>query len=152
MSIDIKLIDVPKELIPEILSENWQVHFKIRLLEINNRSRVLKDLSELKRKKYADYMKLLNNIKLQLQTPQIINNKRKVERGKKNNQKNIIEIKATGGHSRLFAFLSESKEIIICTHTYWKTSSNKKQQNREFDKAVAMREMYIKYNKGEKNE
>jgi len=88
---------------------------------------------------------LIKNVKLQLSSKEILKNKEKVQVGKQKNQKEIIEIKAMRGHSRLFTFFSENKELIICTHTYWKTSTNKKQQNLEFTRAVEMRSLYLKY-------
>lgn len=143
MSIDVKLIDVPEELIPS----KWQVEYSIKLLSINNVAPALKGLYSLRKKDKKDFGKLLKNIKMQLENEEIIQNSQKIERGKKKHQKEIMEVKATAGHSRLFAFLSEDNEIIICTNAYWKTSTNRKQQDREFDKAASMRSIYLKCKK-----
>ena len=144
MSVVVKLTDAPEELIPQ----DWQLEYKLKLLEINGKNPALTGLIDIASKDIGDLRKLLRNVEMQLKNKAILSNKKKIERGKQKNQKKIIEIKATKGHSRLFAFLSENKELIICTHTYWKTSSNKKQQDREFNKAANMYEQYLKYYKG----
>ena len=145
MSVVVKLIDAPEKLIPQ----DWQLEYKLKLLEINGKNPALTGLIDIASKDIGDLKKLLRNVEMQLKSKAILPNKKKIERGKQKNQKKIIEIKATGGHSRLFAFLSENKELIICTHTYWKTSSNKKQQNREFNKAAEMHKKYLRYYKGQ---
>lgn len=142
----VKLIDPPEEMIPL----KWQVKHKLKLLEINGVNIALTGLADLASKDIRDLKKLLKTIKLQLNSKDIIHNSQKIQKGKKSNQKKIIEIKATRGHSRLLAFFSEKNEIIICTHTYWKTSSNKKQQNREFDKAANLYQQYLKHYKKNK--
>ena len=139
----VKLIDVPEELIPQ----EWQVEYKLKLLTIDGKMPALDGLYTLRKKDKKDFGKLLNNIKLQLNSKEIIRNKQKIERGNKKHQKDVMEIKATRGHSRLFAFMSETNELIICTHAYWKTSTNKKQQDGEFERAVNMRSIYMKFNK-----
>ena len=66
-------------------------------------------------------------------------------------QENIIEIKSTRGYSRLFGFFWD-EELIICTNTYWKTTSKKGKQNKAnkaFNKAVEIRNLFITYNKEE---
>ncbi|MCK5852286.1 hypothetical protein KAH27_04575 [bacterium] len=135
----IKLINCPEVIIPL----SWQKKYKLKLLEINGKSKVISGLLDIKTKDEKDFKKLLKNLKLQLETKGILRNSTKVQVGKQKGQKEIIEIKATRGHSRLFAFFSENKELIICTHTYWKTATNKKQQNSEFAKAAEMRNLYI---------
>ena len=137
----IKLIDCPEKFIPT----SWQKEHKLKLLEINGKSKALSGLHDIKIKDEKDFKKLIKNVKLQLSSKEILKNKEKVQVGKQKNQKEIIEIKAMRGHSRLFTFFSENKELIICTHTYWKTSTNKKQQNLEFTRAVEMRSLYLKY-------
>lgn len=145
MSVGMKLINAPEEIVPG----EWQLEYKLKLLEINGKTPALTGLIDIASKDVDDLKKLLRNVEMQLKSKVILPNKKKIERGKQKNQKKIIEIKATRGHSRLFAFLSENKELIICTHTYWKTSSNKKQQNREFNKAAKMHEQYLRYYKGQ---
>ena len=137
----IKLIDCPEEFIPT----SWQIEHKLKLLEINGKSKALSGLHDIKIKDENDFKKLINNLKLQLASKGILRNRNKLQIGNQKGQKEIIEIKSTRGHSRLFTFFSTNKELIICTHTYWKTSTNKKQQNLEFTRAVEMRNLYLEY-------
>ena len=137
----VRLINCHEKLIPL----SWQREYKLKLLEINGKTPALAGVIDIIKKDLNDFKKLARNVKLQLETKGILKDKRKVQVGKRKNQKDIIEIKASHGHSRLFAFFSDDKELIICTHTYWKTATNPKQQNSEFDKAASMKEKYIQY-------
>jgi hypothetical protein len=142
----IRLIDVPEKLVPK----NWQIEHRMKLLEIDDRCPALKGLIDIAAKDEADYRKLMKTVKLQLASKTLLRDERKVRRGRKRNQKKIIELKAAKGHSRLFAFLHENGDVIICTHTYWKTSKNRKVQDNEFEKAVRMRADYIRSGEGRK--
>jgi len=139
INMKIKLINCPEEIIPL----SWQKEYKLKLLEINGKSKAISGLLDIKTKDEKDFKKLLKNLKLQLASKRILRNPIKVQVGKQKDQKKIIEIKATRGHSRLFTFFSENRELIICTHTYWKTATNQQQQNSEFAKAAEMRNLYI---------
>lgn len=145
MSVEIELVEFPKNL---GIKEEYQTEYKLRALMINNKVKVFEELKEILKKDKNDYKKLIKNIKLQLQSKNILKNKRKIQVGKGKKQKNIIEIKATGGHSRLFGFIW-NKEIIICTNTYWKTTSKKGRQDNAFNRAVEMRDLFIAYKEGE---
>mgnify|MGYP006293455543 FL=1 len=138
----VKLRNLP-ERFRNLVPRNAETAHKLRFLEINGRVPALEGLHEFLLKDSKDVYKMVKNLKLQLVSKATVRDRKKIETGKRPNQKGIIEIKATRGHSRLFAFFSSDRSLIICTHTYWKTSDNTKQQNREFDKAAGMRELYI---------
>jgi hypothetical protein len=133
----------------------WQKRHRLKLLEINGKSQALLGLFDLRRRSERDFKKLMATVKLQLESENLLSNEKRVRKGRKADQREIIEFKASGGHARLFAFFAEKNELIICTNTYWKTSSDKTLQNRAFAKAASMRETYMKNagtKKGNQNE
>lgn len=145
MNAKIKLVEFPEKF---GIKKEWQTEYKLRALMINNKVPVIKEIEKIIKKDKNDYKKLVKNIKMQLNSKNILKNKRKVQKGKSEYQENIIEIKATKGHSRLFGFIWND-ELIICTNTYWKTTSKKKKQNKAFNRAAEMRDLFIT-NKKEK--
>lgn len=131
--------DKLRKLIPKSAESAHELWF----LEINGKAPALSGLVEWLEKESDDLDKLSRNLRCQLGSKGYVRDKHKVQRGKNPGQENILEIKATRGHARLFAFFSETGDLIIATHTYWKTSKNEKQQNSEFAKAARLRERYM---------
>ncbi len=137
-----RLVPVPEHL-RKLIPQNVETEHELWFLEVNGRTPALAGLSEFLKKDRQDVDKLIKNLRLQLGSKKIVTNPQKVQTGKGSKQREIIEIKANRGHSRLFAFFSSDGRLIICTHTYWKTSGSTKQQNREFERAAEMRLLYL---------
>ncbi len=135
---EIKLIEMPEKY--ELDDESN--YYKIRAVEINGKSEALMGLLLFEKKDKKDLKKLINTLKAQLKSKEIIHNKEKVQQSKKKGQENIIEIKANKGKSRLFGYISEDDELIICTNTYWK-SDNIKLQAKAFDKSESIYKQFL---------
>ena len=138
----VRLIRVPEKLKP-LLPEDAGYVRELRFIEINGRTPALNGIIDYLRKDKSDVKKLVKNAILQLKSRTILKNKLKVQPGRGPGHENILEINATRGHSRLFAFLSPDDTLIICTHTYWKTDDKGKQQDREFSRAATVRDIYL---------
>jgi hypothetical protein len=136
----VKTIEFPKKWIPD----NWKSHYDIQLLEVDGKCNVLKELLELLQKSKPDFVKLLATLKLQLESKSLLRNTNRLQRGKKDNQKGILEFKPQKGNARLFGFIDETEQkIIICTNTYWKTTGKSKKQDAAFEKAARLRIEYL---------
>jgi len=140
--LQMNLLPVPDGL-RKLIPRHVEIEYQLRFLEINGRAHALAELVELLKKDPQDVAKLMRNLHLQLKSKELLRNPKKVQRGKKPEQQQIFEVKATCGHSRLFAFFSPDGMLVICTNTYWKTSTDPKQQNKEFDKAAKLRQLFI---------
>lgn len=148
MNVDIKLVEFPEKF---GIKEESQTEYKLRALMINKKVPVIQEMKNIMKKDKKDFGKLIKNLKMQLGSKEILRNPKKVQIGKNKDQENIIEIKSTRGYSRLFGFFWD-EELIICTNTYWKTTSKKGKQNKAnkaFNKAVEIRNLFITYNKEE---
>jgi len=127
------------------ISPTWEKEHKLCFLEINGRTPALDGLLKIAKDDKQAYKKLLKTIKEQLASKDLLRDPKKARPGQKAHQKDVFELK--GKFGRLLGFFSESGELIICTNTYWKTKSSKKEQNESFDKAARLKAVYNQYSK-----
>lgn len=127
------------------IKKEWQSRYKLGfLIPVSEEGHwdlsLLEDLEKIRKSSLGDYKKLLATLKRQLQQRELMLCSNHLSQGF--SQKKILEFKAAnGGHSRLFAFIHDGN-IFICTHVWWKTKDSKKQQDREFQKAEKMRQLF----------
>lgn len=100
---EIRLLSLPERL-RNFIPKTAETELKLRFLEINGKTPALESLAEFLQNDLNDVKKLAKNIRLQLGSKRPISNPTKVQTAKGRKQKGIIEIKATQGKSRLFAF------------------------------------------------
>ena len=133
----VKTIDFPLQWIPD----EWKKCFDIKLLEIDGRCEVLEDLMNTFKDSNEDFKKLIATIKMQLESDKKLKNERRLKTS--STDKDIIELKSSGGSSRLFCFFDETKkQLIICTNFYWKTTGKKKRQQAAFKRASDLKACY----------
>ena len=132
----IELIQVPG------VSNHHQLVWNIRALQINGRNLVLGSLTEWERKSPGDYKKIMKVLSIIGQVDRI----RDEKKGKKSsNPKHdgVYEIRADKGSARLMFFYCENiQAAVICTNTYWKTKSSKKEQDQAFETCHKLKQIY----------
>ena len=139
----VKLIDFPENWIPY----EKRMEHDIKMLEINGKCEVLENLVTYMEDDQKDFFKLINSIIMQLQTKRGLYSGSRLSRYTKNPK--ILEFKSIKGHGRVFGFFSqEERSIIICTNSYWKTTSKKKKQTQAFERADYLRNIYQNTMKG----
>ncbi len=134
----IKLVEFPKEWV----YGKSKKHFDIYCLEVNGRCDVLRDLFKCLKNDKKDFKSLLSTINMQLESEQLLENKKRLVKGKK--YRKILEFKSPHGHSRLLGFIdTQNSRIIICTNFYWKTTGKKQKQDETFSRAEHLRITYL---------
>jgi hypothetical protein len=136
----VELIQIPG------VTNHHQLVWQIRALQINGRNLVLGPLAEWERKSPGDYkkiMKVLSNI------GQVdrIRDEKKVKKSSNTKHDGVYEIRADKGSARLMFFYCEIKQaVVICTNTYWKTKSSKKEQDQAFETCHKLKLIYEQQN------
>jgi len=136
----VELIQIPG------VTNHHQLVWQIRALQINGRNLVLGPLAEWERKSPGDYkkiMKVLSNI------GQVdrIRDEKKVKKSSNTKHDGVYEIRADKGSARLMFFYFEIKQaVVICTNTYWKTKSSKKEQDQAFETCHKLKLIYEQQN------
>ena len=138
MSRTYSLIKLPRSL-RSLAPPTVEVAHEIRLLEINGKCPVFKELTNLWKKDKTSFERLANVVQTQLMQVEVLRDPKKVRRGR-GTGKGMFEFK--GGNSRLFWFLSRCGKLIICTNTYWKTGDQEKEQAEAFGRGNRMRLEY----------
>lgn len=110
----------------------------------------VKELINRKERSRADYNKLRNSIHRLMIIPDIFSEPMRFKKGDSDATKDIIEIKAKNGHSRLMSFMYYGN-IIVVTNFYWKTTDNRAPQNAAFEQAARIRKEFLKQH-GEMND
>ena len=132
----VELIQIPG------VTNHQQTHWLIRALQINGRDLVLGSLVEWQRKSPGDYKKIMKVLSMIGQVDRIRDEK-KVKKSANPKHDGIYEIRADKGSARLMFFYCEKTQAaVICTNTYWKTKSSKKEQDQAFETCHKLKQIY----------
>ena len=132
----VELIQIPG------VTNHHQLVWQIRALQINGRNLVLGPLAEWERKSPGDYKKIMKVISIIGQVDRIRDEK-KVKKSSNTKHDGVYEIRADKGS----AFYFEIKQaVVICTNTYWKTKSSKKEQDQAFETCHKLKLIYEQQN------
>ena len=119
----------------------WEREHRIRALEVNGKSRALKDISDLQEQHPKDYRQMMDTLRMAAEQRRVLNTSR-VRRGRGKVCRDVYAMK--GGQARMFFFYTpDEEEIVVCTHTYWKAKPSTKEQNEAFGVAAKMRQLYL---------
>ena len=136
----VELIQIPG------VTNHHQLVWQIRALQINGRNLVLGPLAEWERKSPGDYKKIMKVISIIGQVDRIRDEK-KVKKSSNTKHDGVYEIRADKGSARLMFFYFEIKQaVVICTNTYWKTKSSKKEQDQAFETCHKLKLIYEQQN------
>jgi hypothetical protein len=132
----VELIQIPG------VTNHQQLVWQIRVLQINNRNLVLGPLAEWERKSPGDYRKIMKVLSMIDQVDRIRDEK-KVKKSSNPKHDGVYEIRADKGSARLMFFYCEKTQAaVICTNTYWKTKSSKKEQDQAFETCHILKQRY----------
>lgn len=127
--------------IPGVTNHHQHV-WQVRVLQINGRDLVLGSLAEWQRKSPGDYKKIMKVLSMIGQVDRIRDEK-KVKRSANPKHDGVYEIRADKGSARLMFFYCEKTQAaVICTNTYWKTKSSKKEQDQAFETCHKLKQIY----------
>lgn len=120
MSVDIPGLDLGDDRVLDIRA----------LADERGRSRVLGDLCECARSRPEDHRKLAATLALLASRGVDGVPRTRVSRSRRHSD--VIELK--GGQIRLSAFVVPgARQVVICTHAWWKAKSSAQEQNEQFD-------------------
>lgn len=132
----VELIKIPG------VSNHHQLVWNIRALQINGRNLVLGSFAEWERKSPGDYKKIMKVLSIIGQVDRIRDEK-KVKKSSNPKHDGVYEIRADKGSARLMFFYCENTQVaVICTNTYWKTKSSKKEQHQAFETCHKLKQIY----------
>jgi putative component of toxin-antitoxin plasmid stabilization module len=132
----VELIQIPG------VTNHQQLVWQVRVLQINNRNLVLGPLAEWERKSPGDYRKIMKVLSMIGQVDRIRDEK-KVKKSSNPKHDGVYEIRADKGSARLMFFYCEKTQAaVICTNTYWKTKSSKKEQDQAFETCHILKQRY----------
>ena len=132
----VELIQIPG------VTNHQQLVWQIRVLQINNRDLVLGPLAEWERKSPGDYKKIMKVLSIIGQVDRIRDEK-KVKKSSNPKHDGVYEIRADKGSARLMFFYCEKNQAaVICTNTYWKTKSSRKEQDQAFENCHQLKQIY----------
>ena len=132
----VELIQIPG------VTNHHQLVWQIRALQFNSRNLVLGPLAEWERKSPGDYKKIMKVLSIIGQVDRIRDEK-KVKKSSNTKHDGVYEIRADKGSARLMFFYCERKQaVVICTNTYWKTKSSKKEQDQAFETCHNLKQFY----------
>jgi hypothetical protein len=132
----IELIQIPG------VTNHQQTHWLVRVLRINGRDLVLGSLVEWERNSPGDYKKIMKVLSMIGQVDRIRDEK-KVKKSGNAKHDGVYEIRADKGSARLMFFYCEkSQSAVVCTNTYWKTKSSKKEQDQAFETCHKLKQIY----------
>ena len=124
------------------VTNHQQLVWQIRVLQINNRDLVLGPLAEWERKSPGDYKKIMKVLSIIGQVNRIRDEK-KVKKSSNPKHDGVYEIRADKGSARLMFFYCEKTQVaVICTNTYWKTKSSRKEQDQAFETCHKLKQIY----------
>ena len=124
------------------VTNHQQLVWQIRVLQINNRDLVLGPLVEWERKSPGDYKKIMKVLSIIGQVNRIRDEK-KVKKSSNPKHDGVYEIRADKGSARLMFFYCEKTQVaVICTNTYWKTKSSRKEQDQAFETCHKLKQIY----------
>lgn len=132
----VELIQIPG------VTNHHQFVWQVRVLQINGRDLVLGSLGEWQRKSPGDYKKIMKVLSMIGQLDRIRDEK-KVKKSANPKHDEVYEIRADKGSARLMFFYCEKTQAaVICTNTYWKTKSSKKEQDQAFETCHKLKQIY----------
>ncbi len=132
----VELIQIPG------VTNHHQLVRNIRVLQINNRNLVLGPLAEWQRKSPGDYKKIMKVLSIIGQVDRIRDEK-KVKKSSNPKHDGVYEIRADKGSARLmFFYCEQTHSAVICTNTYWKTKSSRKEQDQAFETCHKLKQIY----------
>lgn len=132
----VELVQIPG------VTNHQQTFWQIRALQINGRNFVLGPLVEWQQDSLGDYKKIMKVLAIIGQVDRIRDEK-KVKKSANPKHDGIYEIRADKGHARLMFFYCEkSQSAVICTNTYWKTKSSRKEQDQAFETCHQLKQIY----------
>lgn len=132
----VKLLQIPG------VTNHQQLVWQVRALQINDRDLVLGPLAEWQRQSPGDYKKIMKVLSLIGQVDRIRDEK-KVKKSKNPKHDGVYEIRADKGGARLmFFYCKKSQAAVICTNTYWKAKSSKKEQDQAFETCHKLKQIY----------
>ena len=132
----VELIQIPG------VTNHHQLVWQIRVIQINGRNLVLGPLAEWERKSPGDYKKIMK-VLLNIGQVDRIRDEKKVKKSSNPKHDGVYEIRADKGSARLMFFYCEKKQAaVICTNTYWKTKSSKKEQDQAFEACHKLKQIY----------
>lgn len=124
------------------VTEDLQLVWKIRVLQLNNNDLVLGELLHWQQKSLADYKKIMKVLSLIGQVDRIRDEK-KVKKSANPKHKGVYEIRADKGSARLMFFYCEKNQAaIVCTNAYWKSKSSKNEQDQAFERCYQLKQIY----------
>ena len=124
------------------VTNHQQLVWQIRVLQVNGRNAVLGPLAGWQRKSPGDYKKIMKVLSIIGQVDRIRNDK-KVKKSSNPKHDGVYEIRADKGSARLMFFYCEKTQAaVICTNTYWKTKSSKKEQDQAFETCHKLKQIY----------
>jgi putative component of toxin-antitoxin plasmid stabilization module len=132
----VELIQIPG------VTNHQQLVWQIRVLQIQGRNFVLGPLVEWERKSPGDYKKIMKVLSIIGQVDRIRDEK-KVKKSSNPKHDGVYEIRADKGSARLMFFYCEKNQAaVICTNTYWKTKSSRKEQDQAFESCHQLKQIY----------
>jgi putative component of toxin-antitoxin plasmid stabilization module len=132
----IELIQIPG------VTNHDQIIWQVRVLQINGRNAVLGPLIEWERKSPGDYKKIMKVLSIIGQVNRVRDEK-KVKKSANPKHDGVYEIRADKGSARLmFFYCQKAQAAVICTNTYWKTKSSKKEQDQAFETCHKLKQIY----------
>ena len=132
----VELIQIPG------VTNHHQLVWQIRVIQINGRNLVLGPLAEWERKSPGDYKKIMK-VLLNIGQVDRIRDEKKVKKSSNPKHDGVYEIRADKGCARLMFFYCEKTQAaVICTNTYWKTKSSKKEQDQAFEACHKLKQIY----------
>ena len=134
-----KLKELDQEIIDKLLIKvEWQQRYTLTFLcnDDDIIQKVVWELLQLRRNHPQEYNRLLVSVKTQLGQKEVLQNSRRLRRGKGYRQ--IYEFKSCSVPGiRLFFYFY--LDMIVCTHAWWKAKTSDQEQNNEFKKADKLR-------------
>jgi putative component of toxin-antitoxin plasmid stabilization module len=132
----IRLIQIPG------VTNHHQIIWQVRVLEIDGRNLVLGPLAEWSKNSPSDFKKIMKVLSIIGQVDRVRDEK-KVKKSTNPKHDGVYEIRADKGSARLMFFYCEkTRSTIICTNTYWKTKSSRKEQDQAFDLCHKLKKIY----------
>lgn len=134
------------KIVPVIgVKEEWQTIHRIYALEINGKCYVNDFILDVRNKDKNEYKKIIKVIKL-LTTEKRIKNPNHIKSCNNRKYKDIYEIRAHRGHSRIsffYEYTENENEDLICVLTFWKSEkSDIVKQNDFFEKTFKIMQEY----------
>ena len=115
---------------------------RVCALAIDDKAPVVKDLLYFKKARPEDFKKLQRILDYLSDRTVIVGMHIKQGKGQRSD---IWEVRA--GQIRVFFFVSDNDEIVICTNTYWKAKSSRQEQDAAFAVAQKMKQVYESWQK-----